>query len=113
MAYYKRTVKQTGDIRARNYAVYHCDACGEDSEFNLVPNFQFHERPCKHCKAMGVEDHLKALYTDRDRIAKQIAELNMGLLKLNMEIEELESKKSVTRQIEEITAEQPKTGAKV
>lgn len=105
MAYYKKTVKQTGDIRARNYAVYHCDECNKDSDFTLTPNFQFIERICPHCKAMGAGDRLNTLKADRERLVKQMADLNANLLKIDTEIEELESKTSVTQQIEEITAD--------
>ena len=106
MAFYVRTVTAGGasyDPRSWTYAVYKCDCCGEESEYTLTPNFQTVPRLCKHCKSMGVEDKINSLKAERNDLLKKIADLNSKLLNLDTELSEIESKKNVGEQIEQIT----------
>ena len=106
MAWYVKTVVSGGehDVRAYKYAIYHCDECGEDSTFTVTGDFQTRPRPCKNCKSLGGADQLKSLKTIKEKVLKEIANLNAQLIHLDTEITELENK-HVREQIEIITNE--------
>lgn len=100
MAYFDRVVDTSSnsrDVRGWKYAVYKCEVCGEESEFTLVPNFQFRERPCKHCGALGKEDKIHSLKKEREGILKQVTDLNTKLLDVETQISELESENELTK----------------
>ncbi len=102
MAYFIRKVDTSSnprDIRGWRYAIYKCDVCGEESEFKIVPNFQFRDRPCKHCGLMGKDDHINTLKREREEILSKIAELNSRLLTIETEL----SENKLTSEIETIT----------
>ena len=106
MAYYVRTVfAGAGDYdpRARKYAIYHCDICDKNSDFTMTANFQTIERKCSHCGAIGVNDRIITLKKDREDILKKIADINTKLMDTETEISELEAKKNVEEQVEQIT----------
>ncbi len=104
MAYYDRTVDTSTnprDVRGWKYVVYKCDVCGNESEFTMVPNFQFRERPCKHCGAMGVEDHLNTLKNERLKILDEIDSLNSKLFSIEDKISKIESENEIKEILKE------------
>ena len=108
MAYFIRQVTAGGrkdDPRSWTYAVYKCDVCGEESEYTVTPNFQYRERPCKHCKSMGVNDYLQNLKRKKEIIYNEITKLNKDLLKIEIEIEEFKHNIKVKEEIEILTKE--------
>lgn len=99
MAYYVKTVDTSSnprDVRGWKYAIYKCEVCGEDSEFTIVPNFQFRERPCKHCGSMGMDDHLRTLENERLKLIDERNSLNSKIISIENKIAEIKTKKELT-----------------
>jgi len=86
---YKREFKSgTGnDPRDTWYAVYKCDACGNEEWVHMSDRYTFRRVPrvCPKCHSMGAEDLRKSLEAKRDELRAEIE-------KVIQEINQLEGK---------------------
>lgn len=99
--YFVRTYKSGApdyDPRQKEWAEFHCDVCGEDSDLevtNRTSQFDFkRERMCPHCKQTNPEDRIKnieaqinKLTKERKRIEVEIESLIKSLEKDNVQKE--------------------------